>query len=107
MLMPILFFAVFSVVYLNFHVHNRANLSASAAEQAVSGHEQAGTVLFGSSQPEAERAEDENTRTVGYSSVSAVYIGSGWNIRTEHSYRIYHPVQLLRTERALKELGDE
>ncbi len=106
MLMPILFFVVFSCVYLNFHVHNRANLSASAAEQAISGHEQNGTVLFGSVQPEAERSESEDARTVGYAAVSPVYIGSGWSIRTEQTCRLYHPVKMLRAERALKELGD-
>jgi len=51
LIMPVILLVVFSGIYLMAHVRNRAFLTASACEQAVSGHDPETPALFAAVDP--------------------------------------------------------
>ncbi len=103
LLMPAVIFTILMSVYLTAHVYNTACLSASAGEQAVSGHEQADPPLFASGEIATERTDTASGRTVKSTSGTFHFDGNLlWDIQVKQYFRKCHPVKLIRNRRHLK-----
>ncbi len=67
LLMPILFFSLFSVIYLTFHIHNAAALHANAAERTVTGTQQTAIHYMASEHQTLSVQNRKTHRTASYS----------------------------------------
>lgn len=107
MLMPVILTVILLTVYLSAHVHGRTCLYESAAEQAVSGHEQEVRGLFAVTAPVRRVTESKKKRTVEYTAKSA-YLGqlSFLSIEEKAEYRIDEPVKAVRKAFAARGLSE-
>ena len=104
MIAPVLIFSVIMLLYLTAHVHNRTCLQASAAEQAISGHEQEAPAVFALAKAEFQRTDSDKERTV-ISTAGTLYLNGEtiWSIKEAAAYKKYHPVKTLRRLGSVKE----
>ena len=104
---PLLLFSVFGILYLSFHLHNGAVLYCSAAEQAISGHVQEDPSFFGMNSVKREGTESKNNRKISFSSGTWYFSGEKlFEIEEQAEYQIVHPVKIVRTVYAAKNLAD-
>lgn len=106
MIIPVLFTAAFLLFYLTAHVHNRCVLGASAAEQAISGHEQEDPSYLAMTGLKCSRSDSEKERKVSYEAGTLYLTGETlWNIREEAAYTKLKPVKAIRKIAAAKRLA--
>lgn len=109
LLLPLILGTILALIYLNFHVHNCAALTANACEAAVTGHPDAefpSYVFLGRLNRSVD--DDKASRTVTFSSVTydadervfGESVGTG-------TYKKVYPVSDLRKAKGLRELMDQ
>jgi hypothetical protein len=107
LLMPCILLVLFSVFYLNFHVRNRAYLSAASCEQAVTDHDPENPDLFAAMNLSRSKEDGEEFRSVAFAADTiALYGGWKWSISEKGQYRIVKPVSFIWKLRAAKELPE-
>lgn len=105
MLSPILISSVFMILYMAAHLHNKTCLKASAAEQAISGHEQKDPSLFALRNTECTRTEAGNNRSVRYTAGTVYLNGGVWHEIDERAeYKIVKPVKQMRVTEAMEQV---
>lgn len=105
MIMPVIIFTLVMSVYLTAHEMNRAVLSLSCGEQAISGHEQNPQVLFAAGEVSWNRRDSEKEREVSVTSGTVKYTGENlFQIEENASYQKINPVSRIRKWQALKNL---
>ena len=107
LLMPCILLVLFGLFYLNFHVRNRAALTAASCEQAITGHDPENPDLFGAMNLSRSKSENESSRTVSFSADTiALYGNWKWSISEKAEYLIADPVKLIRQIRAAKKITE-
>lgn len=102
--MPVVIFTLIMSVYITFHIHNRACLSASAGEQAVSGHIQEDPWLFAAGEVRTERSDGILGRTVEHQAETYHFSGRKlFDISVSAHYTKCRPVFLIRNAKALRD----
>ncbi|MDO5701734.1 MAG: hypothetical protein Q4G47_00055 [Lachnospiraceae bacterium] len=105
MLSPILISSVFMILYMAAHLHNKTCLKASAAEQAISGHEQKDPSYFALRGTECIRTEEGNSRSVRYTAGTVYLSGDVWHeIDESAEYKIVKPVKQMRVTEAMEQV---
>lgn len=108
LLMPVILFTIFAALYLTAHLHNRSCLYAGAAEQAISGHEQAARRLFASGEISVSRDDAKDRREVIQKTETLHFTGRKlYTVDEKAVYRKYHPVSLIRRKNAAGRLTDD
>lgn len=101
---PVILLAVIGCLYLDFHVHSRACLTAASCEQAITGHDPANPDLFGVFHLTREKTEGENKRRVAFSAETIAAFGSWkWEMEEAGTYEIQKPVKRIREIKAAEE----
>ncbi len=105
--MSVVIFTLLMAVYLTAHIHNRAYLTAGAAEQAISGHVQKDPQLFAAGDISVTRTDTKTARTVESTAGTVHFSGEVlWGIRVKQTFRKYQPAKLIRLMKAASELAD-
>lgn len=105
MIAPVLMTAVFLLLYLTAHVHNRSCLYALAAEQAVSGRAQEDPSLFAMAELKVQRSDSKKERVISYKAGTLYLDGERmWSIEEKAVYEKCFPVKRLRQIAAAKSL---
>ncbi|HUM84657.1 MAG TPA: hypothetical protein PLN48_12930 [Lachnospiraceae bacterium] len=105
LIMPVILLVVFSGIYLMAHVRNRAFLTASACEQAVSGHDPETPALFAAVDPARSKEDSEERRTVSFKAGTIYFSGQAlWDIKAEGTYEKIKPVTFIRKFLAARQL---
>ena len=105
LVMPPVLLTLLLILFLCAHVHNRAVLTASACEQAVSGREQEIEVLFLENEVTCERNSDKKKRVVSFRLLTVPYLTERqWEESVRAVYDISDPAGFLHKLAAGKEL---
>ena len=105
LIMPIVIFTVFMSVYITAHIHNRAYLTARAAEQAISGRERETPAFFAGGEIIVSGKDSKTERVVSGEAGTFYYTGSQlWMIKVKETYKKYRPVEMIRVKRAAEKL---
>ncbi len=102
LLIPILFFSIFSLLYLTFYVHNAAALTANAAERAVTDREAEIPHYMASMNPKLEVTYGSKTRNVTFSDTVLYYDNSTFgDVGGSLTYEIYDPTGVMRCRQSI------
>lgn len=102
-LMPSLLMATLVMIYLSWHIYDRAFLTAYACELAVSGHEQDVPVLPALEDVSSKTDASEAVRSVSCAARGVYVNGETFlDIKVKESYEIVKPLKTIRRARALK-----
>ncbi len=102
--MPVLFTAVFSLMYLTFYVHNHAALTANAAETAVSGIEREVPSYMASGGARLSLSRTKKKRSVSYEDQLLHYSGVIFGeLSGTLTYETCDPTGVLRCRQSFRE----
>lgn len=106
LLMPVIFFTILSVLYLNFHVLSSCCLNAGACETAITGRDTAIFLTYGCTEAERNLEDTKKYRRVQLKAETIFCTGEIFGrIERKACYKKCRPVQFLRKKQYLtKEL---
>lgn len=106
LIMPVIIFTLLMSFYFTVHEMNRAVLSLSCGEQAVSGQVQNPQVLFAAGEVSFRRDDSEKERNISVTSGTVKYTGETlFTISESASYEKARPVSRIRKWQALRNMG--